>query len=111
MFAQAQRLDRTMFTYTYTHGRKVHMPGFLLIYLKAPALAVAVVVGKKVTKSAVARNQIKRRLYAALYETKVPTGRIIMMAKPAANAYGYAQLQAEINVALHQAFGSRAYSR
>ncbi len=100
MFAQSQRLDRSAFTDTYAHGRKVHMPAFLLVYAPAPLHKAAVVVGKKVARSAVARNTLKRRLYAALYEAQVHEGHIILITKPVAKAYSYVRLYTEIIIAL-----------
>lgn len=116
MFAQEYRLDRAAFTHTYKHGRRVHMPSLLLIYLNAPVqnnstCKVAVVVGKKVAKSAAARNMLKRRLYTALYESKWQSGHIIVIAKPPAKAYSYTELHIEVVVALGRAVGARALSR
>jgi ribonuclease P protein component len=95
-------------------GRKVHMPGLLLVHRAAPAYKVAVVVGKKVTRSAVARNTLKRRLYATLYDmrvSKMPSGHTIIIAKPAANAYSYARLRTEVITALNRAIGFSRHSR
>lgn len=111
MFAQTERLDRITFTDVYKHGRRVHRPGLLLIYTVAPTQKMAVVVGKKVARGAVARNRLKRRLSAALYETKMRRGHVIVIAKPAASMYTYARLHTEIVSALTQAFGLDTRSR
>jgi ribonuclease P protein component len=55
--------------YVYQHGRTQRSPQFSLRYASNDRQAgyrVAVVVSKKVHKSAVKRNRIRRRLYAAL---------------------------------------------
>ena len=113
MFAQAYRLDRATFTHAYKHGRRLHMPGFVLIYAAAQAYACAAVVGKKVAQSAVARNTLRRRLYEALFEAGADTGHIIVIAKPTARGYSYARLLAEVTEALRQArrVGVMAHSR
>ena len=112
MFAQAYRLDRATFTHAYKHGRRVHMPGFVLIYATAQAYACAAVVGKKVAPSAVARNTLRRRLYEALFEAGADTGHIIVIAKPPARGYSYARLLAEVTEVLQKVrVGIVAHSR
>jgi ribonuclease P protein component len=52
--------------YVYQHGKTVRGPVFALRYIKnerRKIFRVAVVVSKKVNKSAVVRNRIRRRLY------------------------------------------------
>ena len=53
----------------YRHGQQVRSEDFQLRYLKnakRPTYRVAVVVSKKVHKSAVKRNRIRRRVYEAV---------------------------------------------
>jgi ribonuclease P protein component len=55
--------------YVYQHGQTQRSPQFSLRYAandRQAGYRVAVVVSKKVHKSAVKRNRIRRRLYAAL---------------------------------------------
>lgn len=113
MFAHAQRLNRATFVRTYARGRRVHMPGFVLVYEAAPAYAGAAVVGKKAAKSAVARNLLRRRFYAAMLDADIETGRVIIIAKPAARGYSYARLSVEVATALRRAagVGAPAHSR
>lgn len=113
MFSRAHRLDRATFARTYKRGRRVDMPGFVLIYEVATVCTVAAVVGKKVAKSAVARNLLRRRLYAALLDAGIKTGRVIIIAKPAARAYSYDRLRVEVATTLRQAagVGASAHSR
>lgn len=110
MVPQENRLNRVAFTDTYANGRRVHMSGLLLVYLAAPAHKMAIVVGKKVAKSAVARNRIRRQLYAILRKIKIPNGHIIVVAKPAARAYSYTRLCAEVATALKRV-GAEIHSR
>lgn len=114
MLPKEQRLDRVAFAAAYKKGRKAHMPGLLLVFMKASAYKAAAVVGKKVAKSAVARNLLRRRLYAALSELimkeEIRDGHIIMIAKPPLSAYSYAKLRAEAQAALVQ-IGNMSSSR
>ncbi|MBR5408506.1 ribonuclease P protein component [Candidatus Saccharibacteria bacterium] len=54
--------------YTYKHGKTIRMPKISLIYNDNPRgyTRCAVVVSKKVEKTAVARNRIRRRVYEAI---------------------------------------------
>ncbi len=54
--------------YTYAHGKTIRTPKFSLIYNDNSRgfQRFAVVVSKKVEKTAVARNRIRRRVYEAL---------------------------------------------
>jgi ribonuclease P protein component len=57
--------------FVYKNGSTVRGPFFAIKYAKNPKreeYRAAVVVSKKVNKSAVARNRMRRRLYAALRE-------------------------------------------
>ena len=60
---------RTSLSYVYRHGSIVRGPLFAVKSVLNPrrkTYRVAVVVGRKINKSAVARNRIRRRLYAAV---------------------------------------------
>jgi len=54
--------------YTYKHGRSIRHPKISLTFNHNPrgGRRFAVVVSKKVDKSAVARNRIRRRVYEAI---------------------------------------------
>jgi ribonuclease P protein component len=57
--------------FVYRNGQTARGPVFAIKYAPNPrrkTYRVAVVVSKKVSKSAVARNRIRRRLYAAIKE-------------------------------------------
>ncbi len=57
--------------YVYRHGRTVRGPLFAIKSIDNPkrsSYRVAVVVSKKVNKSAVARNRMRRRLYEGVRE-------------------------------------------
>lgn len=54
--------------HTYQYGRTIHRPKMSLVYTKNERgfLRFGVVVSKKVLKSAVGRNRIRRRVYEAI---------------------------------------------
>ena len=54
--------------YTYKHGKTVRSPRLALVFNENPRkfTRFAVVVSKKVLKTAVGRNRIRRRLYEAI---------------------------------------------
>ena len=54
--------------YTYKHGKTIRSPKMSLVYNDNPRgyTRVAVVVSKKVLKTAVGRNRIRRRIYEAI---------------------------------------------
>lgn len=87
MLPATRRLPRAQFTTHVTTGRRYHSPHLTISYTPTttPAQA-AVVVSKKVAKSAVARNRLRRRLYAALASSPVyqGTGVYVIMAKAGA---------------------------
>ncbi|NCN12031.1 ribonuclease P protein component [Candidatus Kaiserbacteria bacterium] len=67
MFKKSERLNRFEFTYFFKIGKKYRFPYFTITYYPSTVRKVAVVVSKKVAKSAVQRNLLKRRITAILY--------------------------------------------
>lgn len=63
MFKKTNRLNRAEFEVFFKNGRRYHTKHLQLIYTTQPTLKVAVVVPKKVVKSAVERNRLRRQLY------------------------------------------------
>lgn len=63
MLPKKERLKRIDFSRFFSVGRRVNTPLFQLIYSEYPSLHVSVVVSKKVSKLAVKRNKIRRRVY------------------------------------------------
>ncbi len=88
-------------------GKRYHSPSLTIIYTSGSSLRTAAVVGKKVAKQAVARNRIRRRLYATLQRVTTsaipcPLGTYIMVAKPGALNAPRLALQAEQTTLLAQ---------
>ena len=100
MFNAKQRLSRPDFTQYFKVGRRFQTPALTLVYSPSAPFGVSVVVGKKVSKLAVGRNRVRRRLYASMrrsFDTAaVTTGVYIVIAKPAAAAYTREALATEL---------------
>ena len=100
MFSAKERLSRPAFTEYFKSGRRFQSPALTLVYSPSPKLGVSAVVGKKVSKLAVGRNRIRRRLYAGMRHSftndTVISGVYIVIAKPAAVTYTRAALALEI---------------
>ena len=66
MLKKAQRLSRTEFSHYFKTGQKSHTPYFSIIKASNTTFKGAVVVSKKLYKSAPARNRLRRQTYAQL---------------------------------------------
>jgi ribonuclease P protein component len=83
MFKKAHRLTTKEFNQFFKAGKKHHSPHLTVITHPYPTLKVAVVVGKKVSKTAVKRNLFKRRILAQLTTLLAnKTGVFIVLVKP-----------------------------
>ena len=83
MLKKTDRLARVDFLPFFKSGKRVHSEHLSLVYGKHPTFHASVVVSKKVSKRAVGRNTIRRRLYAHLRTLKGPTGGVyIVNVKP-----------------------------
>lgn len=88
MFKKNQRLSRPEFTEYFAKGERHHFTNYTIITSPHLSHKVSVVVGKKVAKSAVRRNALKRRIYAQLRELfhkHSISGVFIVLAKPSYN--------------------------
>lgn len=101
MLKKNERLSRSQFNVSFKGGRRCHSP--LLTLIHSPSLNHsfhgAVVVSKKVYKSAVKRNRLRRRLYSVLYNTKVSTqveGTFIVIVKPSSATAPYREIKEEL---------------
>ncbi|MCA9357732.1 ribonuclease P protein component [Candidatus Kaiserbacteria bacterium] len=81
MFKKRERLTRSEFQEYFRTGTRHHSKHVTLITATSSKRKVAVVVGKKVAKSAVKRNLYKRRIFGVL-QTIPCTGVLIVIVKP-----------------------------
>jgi ribonuclease P protein component len=70
MLKRSERLSRTQFAEFGKKGKRVHAEIATLSFLNHPSFHAAVVVSKKVSKSAVRRNRLRRQVYAELQRIK-----------------------------------------
>ena len=66
MFKKTNRLNRGEFEGFFVNRKRHHSQNFQLVYTPYSTLKVAVVVPKKVVKTAVGRNRLRRQLYHRL---------------------------------------------
>ncbi len=109
MFATHQRLSRPEFETCFTSGRRYHGEVATVIFCPSPTLKVSAVVGKKVSKSAVTRNLLRRRVYAQLrdYLFDSHTGTYICILKPGAKDLNKSALHETLKSILHKVVTSQ----
>lgn len=103
MLAKKQRLSKSDFDKVFASGKRKHSPLFQLIYQPGGDFHGAAVVGKKVYKSAVKRNRLRRQIYGALYryqKENVLNGVFILVAKPAAAHLSQAEVAPAVQAIL-----------
>lgn len=85
MLAKQQRLSREAFTQYFKIGKRFQSAYATLIIASSTEFHGSVVVSKKVSKKAVVRNTLRRRVYAQLYKLnkKEIRGVYILVLKPA----------------------------
>ena len=85
MFKKTERLNKIEFSEYFRVGKRHHFPHLTIITAQHEKRKVSVVVGKKVAKSAVRRNTLRRRVYAVLRKNLVAAeykGVLIVVLKP-----------------------------
>lgn len=86
MLSKRQRLSTAAFKEVFKAGRRLHTPYFQVVYLKSTDFHASVVVGKKVAKTAVRRNRLRRQVYGVLSRAHLSAAlplTLILIAKPA----------------------------
>lgn len=99
MLKKKERLTKKEFDRFFASGARKHGDLFTLIYKTDPGFHGAVVVGKKVYKRAVDRNQLRRRVYSILYRLSRDQGLkgvYIILTKPAAAKAGFTDLKSAL---------------
>jgi ribonuclease P protein component len=94
MVGKAERLSRAEFTQYFARSTRYHASVATILTMPAPSRKFAVVVSKKVAKSAVQRNVLRRQLYGLLSD-KIHTPLVcIVILKPGAINYTRKELRA-----------------
>lgn len=83
MLSKKERLSRETFNRFFVSGKRFNTDSLTLVYTPHPTLHVAIVISKKVAKKAVARNKLRRQLYALVREIMVHSVWIIVVRKTA----------------------------
>ncbi len=89
MLKKTHRLTKPQFDTYYQKGKKHHFAHLVVVTHPAPTFLGSVVVGKKVSKSAVRRNALRRRVYARLSQLHTElglSGVYIVILKPGYNS-------------------------
>lgn len=105
MVATQNRISRAQFPTYFTSGKRFHSEHFTVVYTKATDFQVSVVVSKKVAKSAVDRNRLRRRAYGVverLGKESTMSGVYIILLKPGALKVTRLALQSELTALLAQ---------
>ncbi len=82
MFSRRARVTTSLFTEALASRNVVSTPYATLRVLPHGSTRCAIVVSKKVAKSAVVRNRIKRQVSHILKKIKLPTAIILVFIKP-----------------------------
>lgn len=105
MLPKKKRLTTAEFSRFFASGRRIQGTYIQLIYTPHPTFHGAAVAGKKVYRSAVKRNKVRRRLYDALYRAHCRdalTGVYIVIAKPLAASADFDTLRTELDALLQK---------
>lgn len=98
MLKKSERVARSDFGTFFKKGKRLHSEHLTAIVSPAPSFHGSVVVSKKVSKLAVERNTLRRRVYAQLYALKKKEfeGAVIVTLKPSFSTLTKKEAQAEI---------------
>lgn len=99
MLPQKERLNRNDFNRFFAAGRKYHSPTLTLVYGESTNFQASAVVSKKVAKTAVERNKLRRQIYAILrdrHKEKSLAGVYIVIVKPPAQKLSFTDLRMEL---------------
>jgi ribonuclease P protein component len=88
MLKKSERVARPDFASFFKRGKKIHSDHMMAVVCPHPTFHASVVVSKKVSKLAVERNTLRRRVYAQLQTLRKQnfTGVIIITLKPSFKA-------------------------
>lgn len=100
MLKKSERLDRKAFSDYFSKGKRKHGLYTTIITSPTQGFFGAVVVGKKVSKQAVVRNSVRRRLYSILDKARIDNslqGVFIIITKPAVSKLSKKAFQIELS--------------
>lgn len=106
MLPKKNRISRVHFPTKSIHGVRVFSPLFsLVLYRKDNDVCASVVVSKKIAKSAVTRNMLRRRIYTLFepYIKKLKPVMLVLYPKREALTSSFLELKLELEKALRAA--------
>lgn len=105
MLRKSKRLTRAEFNAIFPKGKRFHSPALMLVHAPGEVFKAAAVIGKKVAKTAVARNKFRRRVYAVFEQCAKEhelQGVFICVAKEKARMLTYEALKTELRALIHK---------
>ncbi len=98
MLKRGERLSRTQFVEFGRKGKRFHSEALTMSFFPYQTFHGAVVVSKKVSKSAVRRNRLRRQVYAQLQNVKQlgKTGVFVFILKPESEKMTNAQFRGAV---------------
>ncbi len=99
MLPKKERLSRTEFNRFFSIGKRSHSPSFQVVYTAYPTLHASVVVSKKIAKTAVQRNKIRRQIYDIVKNYRIKenlVGVFIFVTKQPVVQKTYVELKNEV---------------
>ncbi len=103
MLPKKERLSREEFNRFFSVGKRFSAPSLQVVYTPHETFHASVVVPKKVSKRAVLRNKIRRRIYDIVSRHKSVLenqGVFIFFTKAGIEKKSYAQLREDVGVVL-----------
>ena len=99
MLAKKARLTTSQFNQYFKDGKRFYGTYVQVVYTPLSTFHGSVVVGKKVSKKAVDRNRLRRRLYGVLYQLHKRdnlSGVHVVLVKPTALKTEYTAVRSEL---------------
>ena len=99
MLSKKQRLKRGDFNRFFSSGKKINRPEFTVVHTPHPTFHASVGVSKKVGRTAVKRNKLRRQIYDILrvaHKENKMGGVYIFIAKPNINQLSHPTLKEKI---------------
>lgn len=98
MLKRSERLNRAQFTEFGRQGKRFHAEALTISFTPHTRFHGAVVISKKVAKSAVRRNKLRRQVYALLAQAKQSgrSGVFVCVLKPEAEKMTSAQFRGAV---------------
>lgn len=104
MLPKKERLTSKMFDRFFKSGQRYNNDLWQVVYSPGAKFQAAVVVGKKVDKSAVKRNKLRRQVYNLLYRQNQEgqlNGIYLILTKPSIKTAPFAEIKEQLRSTLN----------